>query len=67
MDSKENQPDSTAGRSGAISYAIDQGKEVEVLWLCAIRNKRNLWRRIYSKVQYAWDTEKTQTKDIMER
>jgi len=33
MDSEENQPvGSTAGRSGVISSAIDQGKEVEVLW-----------------------------------
>jgi len=36
MDSKENQSMGyTAGRSGAISIAIDQGKEVEVLWSCA--------------------------------
>ena len=33
MDSEENQPmGSTAGMSGAISTAINQGKNVEVLW-----------------------------------
>jgi len=37
---EENQPmGPTAGRSGAISSAIDQGKEVEVLWSCATETR----------------------------
>ena len=40
MDSEENQPmGSTAGRSGAIPSAIDQGREVEVLWSCATETR----------------------------
>ena len=67
MDSEENQPmGSTAGRSGAIFTAINQGKKVEVLWACATKT-RGVFGEGYTGRYSAWDTEKRQTKDIMER
>jgi len=67
MDSEENQPvGSTAGRSGAISSAINQGKEVEVLWSCATET-RGVFEEGYTGRYNAWDAEKRQTKDIIER
>jgi len=67
MDSEENQSmGSTAGRSGAISSAVDQGKEVEVLWSCAMET-RGIFGEGYTGRYNAWDMEKRQTKDIMER
>jgi len=59
---------STAGRSGAISIAINQGKEVEVLWACATETvTKGIFGEGYTGRYNAWDTEKRQTKDIMER
>ena len=57
---------SIAGKIGAISIAIDQGKEVKVLWSCATET-RGIFGEGYTGRYNAWDTEKRQTKDIMER
>ena len=57
---------STAGRSGAISGAINQGKEVEVLWSCAMETG-GIFGEGYTGRYNASDMEKRQTKDITER
>jgi len=47
MDSEENQPmGSTAGRSGAISTPINQGKKDEVLGACATETRGSLKKDI---------------------